>query len=126
MEFNMWRLIVFILVCVIFLGFIVLNLDHKSDISFGFKTYKDIPVFLTAFSSFLLGMLFAVPFVLSFGKRRKKPSQAGSSDSSSSGGIKKLWGRKDKNIPEPDVNSKDGTPSIPAETQKKDGSYGID
>ena len=128
MEFNMWRLIAFILFCAFFLGFIVFNLDNKSEVSFGVKTFTDIPVFLTAFSSFVLGMLFAVPFVLSFGKRRKKPVQADSHDSSlgepSPRGIKKLWGRrKNKNAPT-EINN--GTSSPPAELKKEDSPYGID
>ena len=68
----MIRLILFLIIFVIFLGFIVLNLNHSSDISFGFITFSDIPVFLSILSSFMLGMLFAIP--LSFALRRKKPA----------------------------------------------------
>ena len=66
----MFRLILFILVCVVFLGFIVLNMHHTSDISFGFAELNDIPVFLSILCSFLLGTLFAIP--LAFAMRRKK------------------------------------------------------
>ena len=127
MEFTMWRLITFILICGIFLVLIVFNLENRSDISLVFKTYKDIPVFLTAFSSFVFGMLFAVPFVLSFGKRRNKTSKDDSLNSSpSSGKKKKRWGRKDKNTPVTDIRGNDVAPNLPAETKKDDGSYGID
>jgi len=68
----MWRLLAFIFICALFLVFVGLNLEHTSDISLGFWTFYEIPVFLTAFSSFLIGMFFAVPFVLSFRRRQKK------------------------------------------------------
>jgi uncharacterized integral membrane protein len=68
----MGRLIGFILIFAFFLTFIVLNLDNKCDVSFGFRVAKDLPVFITAFAAFFLGMLCAVPFVLSF-KRKKAP-----------------------------------------------------
>jgi uncharacterized integral membrane protein len=68
----MGRLIGFILIFALFLTFIVLNLDNKCDVSFGFKIAKDIPVFITAFVAFFFGMLCAVPFVMSF-KRKKTP-----------------------------------------------------
>jgi uncharacterized integral membrane protein len=68
----MWRLIAFILIFALFLAFIVFNLENKCDISFGFKTLSEVPVFLTAFTSFALGLLSAVPFVV--GRNRKKTS----------------------------------------------------
>jgi len=66
----MVRLVVFILVFFIFLGFIVLNMQNRSDLSFGFVTLTDIPVFLSVLCSFMLGMLFSIP--LAFTLRRKK------------------------------------------------------
>ena len=66
-----WRLIEFILIFAIFLVFIGFNLGNTCDISFGFKTISHVPVFLTAFSSFFLGMLCAVPFIISARTRRK-------------------------------------------------------
>ena len=121
----MGRLIVFILICGFFLVFIVFNLEHKSDISFGFKTFKDIPVFLTCFSSFLLGMLFAVPFVLSFGKGRKKPNQPGGSPPSPSA-IKKWWGKKSEKTQQEAGSNKSSEFSVADAIRKEDSSYGID
>ena len=68
----MIKLIIFILVFALFLGFIVLNLEHRSDISFGFYSFQDIPVFLSILSSFALGMLISIPLALSFGRKKKK------------------------------------------------------
>jgi hypothetical protein len=65
----------FIILCALFLFFVGVNLEHTSDISIGFHTFVDIPVFLITFSSFLIGMLFAIPLALSFGKKRKKSAK---------------------------------------------------
>ena len=70
----MIRLISIIIIFVIFLGFIVLNLDHKSDIALGFvPTFKDVPVFLSVLVSFVLGMLVTVPLLLLRKKAPPKP-----------------------------------------------------
>ena len=71
----MARLIVFIVLFVVFLGFIMLNLENKSDLSLGFTTIKDIPVFLSSLSSFVLGMLVTIPLML-LRKRRKYKQRA--------------------------------------------------
>jgi len=66
-----WRLIQFIIVFAVFLLFIVFNLGNKCDINFGFTKFSDVPVFLTAFLSFITGMLCAFPFILGFKSRKK-------------------------------------------------------
>ena len=94
----MKRLIVIIIIFALFIAFIVFNLENKSDVSFGLKTFEQIPVFLTVFCSFVLGMLFALPFTISFDIKR--------------------WGFKGKNKT-PDSGASD--------TLKKENSpYGID
>ena len=67
-----WRLIVFIVLFLVFFLFIVLNLENKTDIKLGFterQVLHDIPVFVTAFFSFLAGMFCTFPFI--FRKRKK-------------------------------------------------------
>ena len=66
----MKRFVVFILVFLLFLAFIVLNLESKSDISLGFYHFYDVPVFLIAFFAFIFGMLVALPLLLPLGKGR--------------------------------------------------------
>jgi len=98
----MWRLIAFILVCALFLVFIVFNLDNKTDVSFGFRTFDEIPVFLTAFTAFVIGMLFATPFAFSFGKKRKKAAQdspAPPEGGKQPTGLRKFWKGKSKKTP---------------------------
>jgi len=124
----MWRLIAFILICAIFLAFVVLNLEHKSDVSFGFHTFNEIPVFLTAFASFVFGMLFAIPFVLSFGRKQKKappPHYPGAEGEKQSTGKKKPQGSKKKEPSTTDRIEKDPVPPID-EVKKENSPYGID
>ena len=120
----MIRLLAFIIVFALFLAFIVFNLENKCNVSFGFKTFEDIPVFLTAFSSFVVGMLFAVPFVLSIGRRRRKKDEPFSSPPS---GGKKRRGLRNK-AKDAEGNGSDnvfsGSPAD--EIKKENSSYGID
>jgi uncharacterized integral membrane protein len=71
-----WRLIGFIFLFAIFLVFIGFNLEHRCDISFGFFELSQVPVYLTAFSAFVLGMLWAVPYVISLRFKRKSGKDA--------------------------------------------------
>ena len=71
----LWRLAEFIILFAIIFLFIVFNLGNKCDISFGFTVIKDVPVFLTAFSSFFIGMLCIIPFAFAIRSRRKAKAQ---------------------------------------------------
>ncbi|MDR2019160.1 MAG: hypothetical protein LBQ14_00150 [Treponema sp.] len=69
-----WRLIGCVVVLIILLGFIGFNLENRCDISFGPRgllTVSQVPVYFTAFASFVLGMLCSIPLVISL--RVKKP-----------------------------------------------------
>ena len=68
----MIRIVIFALIFVIFTGFIVLNLQNHCDISFGFITLKDIPIFLSVLCSFTIGMLVTLPMLL---LRKKVPNK---------------------------------------------------
>ncbi|MDR0599911.1 MAG: hypothetical protein LBG84_07520 [Treponema sp.] len=59
-----WRLLGIILILVVLLGFIGLNLENRSDISLGFTRFSGVPVYLTVFASFVLGMLCSLPFII--------------------------------------------------------------
>jgi len=65
------RLIQIIIIFAIILLFIVFNLDYKCTIWI-FKTITDVPVFLIAFFSFVLGMLVTIPFFISHQMRKKR------------------------------------------------------
>jgi uncharacterized integral membrane protein len=101
----MIRVIVFILVFVFFLAFIILNLENKCDVSFGFTTIKDFPVFISVLSSFALGMLVTVPMML-FRKKKEKPLLP--------------------ETPKPKLFKKAKLKSVPDDVKKEDSPYGID
>ena len=108
----MRRLLVFIFIFAIFLVFMVFNLGNKSNVSLGFTVFEEIPIFLTAFLSFVLGLLFSLPFFL--GRGRKKSSQDQLSNAPSGETKKRQWLKK-----------KD-TPQSQDEIKKQDSPYGID
>jgi uncharacterized integral membrane protein len=64
--------IFFILVFAVFLCFIIFNLGNTCDVSLGFRTFHDIPVFVTALFSYALGMLFVLPLIFTVGRKRKQ------------------------------------------------------
>ena len=71
------RLIVFILTLLVIVTFIGFNIDNSSDIRiwFGEKgLLKDVPIFVSFFIMYLIGVLSSVPFVLRW--RLKKKSGA--------------------------------------------------
>jgi uncharacterized integral membrane protein len=72
-----WRLIEFIILFALFLFFIVFNLENKCSISFGFRRIENAPVYLTAFTSFIFGMLCAMPFIISARARKKAKKTEG-------------------------------------------------
>jgi len=67
-----WRFLVFLVVFGVFLAFITFNLDNKCDISFGFTVIPNVPVFLTVFISYVLGLLCSMPFIFRAGLKRAK------------------------------------------------------
>jgi len=99
-----WRLIVFVIFFAILLTFIAFNLGNRCDINFGFTSFKDVPVFLTAFASFFLGMLCILP--LTIGVRRKRKDKIVKDDEPKPK-PKRQWGKK-KEIADPPVS--DGGP----------------
>jgi len=104
----MIRIIVFILVFVFFLAFIILNLENKCDVSFGFTTIKDFPIFLSVLSSFVLGMFITIPMMLI---RKKKPESLPEQKSMFS-----IFG----------PSKKAELKSVPDDIKKEDSPYGID
>jgi uncharacterized integral membrane protein len=93
-----WRLIIFIIIFAISLTFITFNLGNRCDINFGFISFKDVPVFLTAFISFFLGMLCILPFAVA---RRKRKDRIDKDDEHKPQKPKRKWGkRKEENAPD--------------------------
>jgi uncharacterized integral membrane protein len=68
-----WRLIGLIAILAVLLAFIGVNLDNSCSISFGLARIENVPVYLTVFVSFVLGMLVSVPFLISFTRKQQGP-----------------------------------------------------
>jgi uncharacterized integral membrane protein len=66
-----WRLILAIVIFAVFLAFITVNLDNRCDINFGFHQFKEVPIFLTVFISFFMGLVCGAPLVLHLRKKKK-------------------------------------------------------
>jgi uncharacterized integral membrane protein len=66
----MLRLVCFILIFGVFLTFIGLNLENFCNVNFRFYAFSEVPVYITSLVSFVLGMLCAIPIILS--KKEKK------------------------------------------------------
>jgi len=69
-----WKLILFLVLLTIFVVFAGLNINNVADISVGFATVKDVPIFLSVFIAFLAGAFFMLPFA--FRKKRKLKKKA--------------------------------------------------
>jgi len=106
----MIRLISIIVVFVLFLCFIIFNLPYKCDVSFGFTTIKDVPIFLSVLSSFVLGMLVTVPMLLFSKKKQQPPIQETP---------------KQKAL-KPRLFKKAEIRSAPDDVKKEDSPYGVD
>jgi uncharacterized integral membrane protein len=108
-----WRLIVFLIVLALVVAFAGFNIQNTASISFGFYTLEAVPVFLSLFAAFFLGILVMLPFTL--GKRRGKgkqtkntstsPSEAPKLSDESAGGASKRRRKKGKNAAEEQVQS---------------------
>jgi uncharacterized integral membrane protein len=77
-----WRLITAIVIFVIFVLFMMVNLENRCNISFGFKVFEQIPVFITIFFSFIVGLLCALPLAFIM-KRKSKGTVAKGKDKES-------------------------------------------
>jgi uncharacterized integral membrane protein len=114
----------FVALCAVFLVFIGFNLENKCDISFGFTKLSDVPVFFTAFASFVLGLLASVPIAISIRlkKNRKQSIQAAKraeKNRAKAGGSSREEALWEKAEPEEKSSYKDAS-------YKDDGTYGID
>ena len=119
------KFIGFVALCAVFLVFIGFNLENKCDISFGFTKLSGVPVFFTAFASFVLGLLASVPIAISIRlkKNRKRGIRGEESrvakNRGKGGGSSREEALREKAEPEEKSSYKDAS-------YKDDGTYGID
>jgi len=111
-----WRLVQFIVIFVAFLLFVMLNLENRSDVSLGFASFEDVPVFITAFFAFIFGMTLTLPVMANLWLKARK-----------GGGAAKKRG-KDKGESKGATDRQESGPSArqeePSAADLKD--YGID
>ena len=82
-----FKLIGFIFTLFVIITFIGVNLGNSSDIRiwFGDKgLLKDVPIFVSFFVMYVIGVLSVVPFLVSWGLKRKSASKKKESDSDKS------------------------------------------
>jgi len=78
----MIRLLGFVFVLLVVISFIMFNLGNTSDLSLGFITFYDVPVFLSVLCAFLIGVLFAIPLSFSLGWKKRAAGKHKSKDKS--------------------------------------------
>jgi hypothetical protein len=85
------KLIAFILTLLVIVTFIGFNIDNSSDIRVWFGengVLKDVPIFVSFFIMYLIGVLSVVPFIVGWKFRKKpiaKPEDSESDDEADSG-----------------------------------------
>lgn len=67
-----WKLIFFLAILTFVVFFAGFNLVNASDISFGFATIKNVPIFISLFIAYLAGTLTMLPFMVKNKRRNKK------------------------------------------------------
>ncbi|POR05251.1 hypothetical protein AU468_01825 [Alkalispirochaeta sphaeroplastigenens] len=67
-----WKLLLYLVLLGCVLAFVGLNLDHTADISLGFILYRDVPVFLSLFFAFFLGVVLTIPAVMFTASRKTR------------------------------------------------------
>ncbi|MDR2631418.1 MAG: hypothetical protein LBC60_10885 [Spirochaetaceae bacterium] len=98
-----WRLIGFVVFFGILLVFIGLNLNNRCDISFGFTTIEAVPIYLTVFSAFVLGLFCTIPLIVSLKfKKPKSPDALNGEETKKRRSGKKRDPKKKNEIPAED------------------------
>lgn len=72
-----WKLVGFIICLILGTCFAGFNLENKCDISFGFTSFQNVPIFFSLIIAFSLGVLVTLPFTVIKKKSAKdKKAQA--------------------------------------------------
>ncbi len=115
-----WRLLIFFIFIGLVIAFVGINIDNRADISFGFYTFSDVPVYISLSIAFFAGVLIMLPFTLGFIGRKKSRQKIAKAKSAQRGKLpqdavgvefsgKKFWKKKgdkktdsQKEVPEPE------------------------
>lgn len=71
-----WRLIKLVLILLFAIVFAAFNIDNRCDVSLVFVSFKNVPVFVTMFVAFCIGILFVLPFTIGRDSAVKKAQEA--------------------------------------------------
>ena len=71
-----WRLIKLVLILLFAIIFAAFNIDNRCDVSLVFVSFKNVPVFVTMFVAFCIGILFVLPFTIGRDSAVKKAQEA--------------------------------------------------
>ena len=71
-----WKLIFFLIILTLVILFAGFNVANTVDISLGFRTFEDVPIFIALFIAFVLGNFVMLPFALGKNRRTKKAKAA--------------------------------------------------
>ena len=66
-----WKLILFILSVTLVTIFIGFNLENACNVSFGFYTFQNVPIFMSILLAFAVGVFIMLPFTFGHGKKDK-------------------------------------------------------
>ena len=69
------RLLGTILSLVVLALFVGFNLDNKCNVNVLVHTFQNVPVFITIIISFVVGVLFTMPFAFSYKSQKKKEAK---------------------------------------------------
>lgn len=69
------RLLGTILSLVVLAFFVGFNLDNKCNVNMLVHTFQNVPVFITIIISFVVGVLFTMPFAFSYKSQKKKEAK---------------------------------------------------
>ena len=69
-----WRMVGLLVTLLLVAIFATLNLEYRSNVSFGFREFEDVPIFLSTLLSFIAGAVVMLPFTL---RRRRRQMAAG-------------------------------------------------
>jgi hypothetical protein len=67
-----WKLVFYLVLLGLILGFVGLNLGNTTDISFGLVSFSDVPVFMSLFVAFFFGVAVALPAAIRTSTRKTR------------------------------------------------------
>jgi hypothetical protein len=73
-----WKLILFLFNLILATLFIGFNLDNRCDVSLLFRTFEDVPVFVSILFAYVAGALSVIPFIIGYRSAQKRKKTASS------------------------------------------------